>query len=399
MNRFFMTMASMASLLSCSTVSAFWPEAADSSFEVGIGYRNDKLSNRTVVAPGSSRGSSSESYSSGSSFFSSSGESSGSSSDGFDIRERSNVSSGPGAELKWNDLNIWQIGANFKYLTCDDIYVRGMIDYGWITNGGYKLVDYAESTTETFSNLQETSSGFITSAGDSNKQRGHVYDASIALGYQFRMCDDTLAITPLIGYAWNGQHLNTKKHNGSSDYSYTTETITLIDTTITTTETFTETTTETETATETTGSSSGVSALSSNQFHAKWNGVWIGFDVDYKFMCDWAVFGSYEYHWSNYQAKGHLDTFGQLSNRFRQSSKDAHGQNLQIGLRWDFCDCWTASLVGDWKWYNANEGKTKSFVSGESLNEDLKVRTYTYSPVKNVKWQSAGVTLNVGMLF
>ena len=41
MRKFAVTL--MASLLVCSAASAFWPEATDSSLEVGVGYRQDKL--------------------------------------------------------------------------------------------------------------------------------------------------------------------------------------------------------------------------------------------------------------------------------------------------------------------------------------------------------------------
>ena len=45
MRKFIVTL--MASLLSCSAASAFWPEATDSSLEVGVGYRQDRLEWKT----------------------------------------------------------------------------------------------------------------------------------------------------------------------------------------------------------------------------------------------------------------------------------------------------------------------------------------------------------------
>ena len=45
MRKFIVTL--MASLLSCSAAFAFWPEATDSSLEIGVGYRQDRLEWKT----------------------------------------------------------------------------------------------------------------------------------------------------------------------------------------------------------------------------------------------------------------------------------------------------------------------------------------------------------------
>ena len=77
----------MASLLSCSAVSAFWPEATDSLLEVGVGYRQDKLEWKT-----------------GGHFDSSS------SSSGYGDSDYNGY--GPGgvrSHLEWKNLSIWEI--------------------------------------------------------------------------------------------------------------------------------------------------------------------------------------------------------------------------------------------------------------------------------------------------
>ena len=48
MRKFAVTL--MTSLLSCSAASAFWPEATDSSLEVGVGYRQDRLEWKTSTS-------------------------------------------------------------------------------------------------------------------------------------------------------------------------------------------------------------------------------------------------------------------------------------------------------------------------------------------------------------
>jgi len=181
MRKFVLTL--MASLLSCSAATAFWPEATDSSLEVGVGYRQDRLEWRT----------------------SSNFDSSSYSEDSY-VGLPLNLQS----KLKWKDLQIWQIEAQGKYITCDNIYLRANADYGWITHG--------KNTDSDYVNFGETESSYESYGSESSfefahsksKARGHVYDAKIAIGYQFKMCDDSFAISPLVGYSWHGQHIKDK---------------------------------------------------------------------------------------------------------------------------------------------------------------------------------------------
>lgn len=363
----------MASLLSCSAAHAFWPEATDSSLEIGVGYRQDRLEWTTHAGHDGSGSSSGYDYGYG-----------------LPVDLKSKV--------KWKDLQIWQIEAKGEYVTCDNIYLRANADYGWITSGKNSDSDYVSFSGFGGGSYGSGSDSFEFAHSKSHV-KGHVYDARIAIGYQFKMCDDSFAIAPLIGYSWSGQHLKDKNlhqefyfpeagaidveairaksgsdyyYGSFSDYSY-----------------------------------SGYSSSSGNKNHARyntrWNGPFLGFDFDYRFGCgceaDWELFGTYEFHWAEYHAEGHWPRRTDLiDGRFHQHSKNAYGQLFDIGLKWDFCECWTVALKGEFQWWWADKGHDKARTC-ESHHGDVKRDCYVKIPLKDIKWQSAAVSIDLGMVF
>ena len=82
-----------------------------------------------------------------------------------------------------------------------------------------------------------------------------------------------------------------------------------------------------------------------NIIRAEWS-PFIGFDFDYRFgcCCEWEVFGRYEFHWAEYHAKGHWNLREDLLDGFRHHAKNAYGNVFDIGIQWDFCECWTVAL-------------------------------------------------------
>jgi len=354
----------MAPLLSCTAAFAFWPEAADSSFELGVGYRNDKLS--------------------------------------WEHHASETAEQNPSAVItkqQWKNVNIWQIGANFKYVTCDNLYLRAAADYGWVTSGKVTHYDYVSANS---SSSSSSSSGDSLLFADNQcpfdnfshkANKGHVYDADIAVGYEFKMCDDGLSLAPVVGYSWNGQHFGKGSNNGSSSSSSSSSSISNVVVAAL--------------------ASSDVSGNGSDgKFHARWNGPFLGLDLNYKMWCDWAVFGSYEFHWARYNAK--VSQFGSslYNDRFTQRAKNGHGQVASIGVKYDFCECWTVSLVGEWSWFRAEKGRSKIFTdagngsssefnssSSSSNGGGVETRCFVSAPVTHVIWQSASATVNVGMLF
>jgi hypothetical protein len=348
MRKFIVTL--MASLLSCSAAWAFWPEAAESSLEIGVGYRQDRLEWKTK------------------NHFDSPGYNCYEDKSCYEIPTR--VSS----HLKWRDLDIWLIEARGKYVTCDNIYLRANGDYGWITHGKCRDRDFV--SFRGYDDDSDSSSEFSRSRA---RARGHVYDARIALGYQFRLCDDSLSVDPVVGYSWHGQHIedrHLRQHSSSSSEC-------------------------SDDLRNTYGSSSSSSGRKHARYHTRWNGPFIGFDFDYRFgcCCEWTIFGDYEFHWAHYHARArwHLrDDF--IDGRFRHHAKNAYGHIFDIGVRYDFCECWFASVKGEFQWWWADRGHDRAKIFEASCG-DASTNCRLSIPLRDVRWDSYAVIADVGMTF
>jgi hypothetical protein len=392
MHKFVVTL--MASLLSCSAAFAFWPEATESSLEVGVGYRQDRLEWKTSSHFDSGYSTYNNSYSDNYNYQA-----------GLPLKLRS--------ELKWRDLQIWQIEASGKYVTCDNIYLRACGDYGWITHGKNTDSDYItlgkKENAYYYSGYDDSyyyydydnSNSEFEFAHSKSKARGHVYDAEIAVGYQFRLCDDSLAVAPLVGYSWHGQHIE-DRHLRQNFY--------LDD--------------ESFVFGEGTRSKSYYSSYPSasfseygtyydsypsysyggrhSKYHARWNGPFIGFDFDYRFGCgcesDWEIFGGYEFHWAMYHAKARWDLRTDLFNGFHHRAKDAYGHVFDIGVKWDFCECWTLALKGEFMWWWAHHGRDRAKIAQADFG-NVKTDCFLSVPLRDIKWHSAAVSVDIGMVF
>lgn len=381
--------ALMTSLFSSSVVLAFLPEATDSSLEIGVGYRQDSLEWKTKSDMTSSYGSYG-SYGSYDSYYS-------------EISLPYKLES----KQKWKDLSIWQIEANGKYVTCDSVYLRGNFDYGWITSGKSVAKDYITDESE-YSGYNSYGSGFEFAKSKAHVS-GHVYDAKLALGYQFKLCDDSFSIAPLVGYSWHGQHLQDSHVRSSwySDESIVEEEVT--------TRAYSSSSDSSFSSDSSYPSDYSSSGHDHNAYHTRWNGPFIGFDFDYRFGfgcgcdLDWQLFGAYEFHWAAFHGEGKVFSNGYESGsessyesrsefKFHQHASNAYGNVFDIGVKWDFCECWTLALKGEFQWWWADHGRSVVKVAEEEAG-DVKFKHTVSTPLRDVRWDSASVILDLGMVF
>lgn len=318
MRKLFVTL--MASLLSYSAAFAFWPEAAESSFSIGVGYRQDKLEWETKADT--------------------------------PLNDHTAKLS---SELSWKDLNIWQIQAKGRYVNCDNIYFRGYANYGWIVDGKVTDKDFIAFDDE--GSCEE----FEVARSKADSDHGHVYDVSLGLGYQFRMCDDTVALTPVVGYSWHGQHL--RLEHGKQCIP----------------------------------TEESISDLHSG-YKTRWYGPWLGLDFDYRFCYDWTFFASYEYHWASYRGRGDWNLREDILGDFHHRSRRAYGNTVTVGINWELCDCWTVGVTGQWQCWRAKHGRDRVKIL-EIEEGDIDIDCYLSSPLNHVDWHSASITVDVGMLF
>lgn len=361
----------MASLLSCSAASAFF-EATDSSLEIGVGYRQDSIKWDRKLSGSSSSSSSS--------------------------RERFSVNS----DLHWKDVNIWFIEGRGKYVTCDCIYLRGSIDYGWITSGKLRHEDDFSFDSDF---------GFDRSFSDSSRNKSHtkgnVWDGKIAIGYQFKWCDDALSIAPVVGYAWDGHEFRNHDHKGKkrhhrnhnrrkdfSSYSYSDYSSYYSD--------------YSYSPSYSSHSSSSSSGHHGHKINDRWTGPFLGFDLNYRFgcCCEWNFFLDYEYHFADYHASEHkreffCDDYYNNSSTHRKShvhAKDGSGNVLDFGFEWDVCECWVLGLRAEFQWWEARHGHERTKFFDESFR-NASVEGVFKEKIKKITWNSGSIVLDLGTEF
>lgn len=197
------------------------------------------------------------------------------------------------SELEWKDLHLWLIEADFKLITCRQIYLRLRADYGMIYDGKNRDSDYAgDDRTLIFSEVY------------CNASKGEAFDLSAGIGYQFLFWCDQIGLTPLVGYSHSEQHLRMydgfQKINAFDPLAV--------------------------------GPFPG---LHSN-YRAKWSGPWLGFDLDYSFCDYWKLYGGFEYHWAFYRGTGHWNLRTDFIDDFKHRGHFAHGTESFLGLNYDF---------------------------------------------------------------
>lgn len=377
MRKFILTL--MLSLLTSSAVSAFWAEATDSSLEIGVGYRNDSIKYKREFSP-----------------FSSGSDSYG--------NNYNNSEFNTNSSLDWKNLNIWFIEARGKYVTCDCVYLRGSVDYGWITSGKLKNKEDYGFGSGYFDN------SFSFSGRDKSHVKGNVYDAKIAVGYQFKWCDEALSIAPLVGYSWHGHELRNGRHGDSSYSSYSPSSCDSYDSYYS----YYSDCSYSDYSSSSSSSSSSFSSSSSDKHHKltdRWNGVFIGFDLDYRFCCEWNFFFNYEYHWAQFHAKEHghnrllfnnnLDNSESGYERHCKShihANNASGNVIDFGVEWDLCDCWVLGLRAEFQWWTARHAHERTKVVDRSCG-DVGLECAFKTPIKHVTWNSGSIVLDLGMVF
>jgi hypothetical protein len=365
MRKFFIALA--ASLLSCSATFAFWPEGAESSLDIGIGYRQDDFK-----------------Y-----------EGKGNTTDGLGIF---NLGSEFGVtledEFRIKDIKLWEINTKWKYITCDNLYFRGRVDYGWLNRARH----HHHVGAVVFGNTTNANEDFSFDRDHSLQdvrhkvRHGHVYDVILALGYQFKMCDDTFAISPVIGYSWHGQRYEFKKHHHHSTDCETTGADFGTEVTGCLCSTFLSSPLNCDSSCD---SSNG--HHKHHTFRKRWFGPLIGLDLDYRFACDWTLFAGYEYHWARYTARGGSNLRPLSLEGFKQYARRTHGHVFDLGIKWDL-DCWTIGISGHWQYWRAKRGTDCSMILEESFG-NVEQECMLKTPLKKVTWRSAVVSIDLGLMF
>lgn len=270
-------------------------------------------------------------------------------------------------EQNWTSLQIFEVTGRASLATCNNYYVR--------VNGGWGKIFQGEQRSSAWERLPlhheyrhercETS----RIKGDAN--HGHVIDFDGGVGYQFTSNGSLCVATPLVGWSYHSQNFK-----GSDNK----QVINRLD-------------------------SPPIYGEINNlniHYQPKWFGPWIGADflVSVDTPCN-KLFGSIEYHWVQFHAKGkwHLDP--QFATDF---SQNGHGRGLvaYLGFTHRIACGWNVGIIGYYRNWQVNNGKHKtSSVYVDPEYEDVNFGTMPVVPLKShsdiqkARWNSWSVAISL----
>lgn len=256
------------------------------------------------------------------------------------------------SELKWEDLEIYQLQLQYSALAPRIVYLKASVDYGWIFDGDNRDSDYlGNNRTLEFSRSEN-------SADD-----GHVWDTSAGIGYPFKLGGNfNLGIRPLIGYCYREQHL--KISNGFQKVS-------------------------TPGLTPPPGPIKGLHS----RYDTQWYGPWIGTDLAFRskviktFIYRIEANFSYEYHWFDYRAAGNWNLRQDLDHpKSFEHRTDGTGSCLAAGISIFFNPNWALNLNYNYLSWKTDEGTNRvNFADG----------THAKTQLNEVRWKSYALGLAV----
>lgn len=313
------------------------------SLEVAGGYRHDNFHwsiNHDIDLDGKS-----------SSCSSSSDSSSSSSSDCINL---------PLYRVYWEDLQIYEFSARASYTGCNNYYIRINGDYGRIFDG---------------KNRNSANTDFLDPGQETSRIRGgakgHVADLEGGVGYSFTSNWRRCIITPIVGWSYHEQHFGLKNPKQVINYVDVPPLL---------------------------GDIPGLSF----KYKPRWYGFWAGADflVSVETPCV-LLFGSGEYHWTQYHASGDWNFNDNFIQRYSHRS-DGRGFTGHIGFNYRIARCWYLGVVGYYRNWQASKGKHRTkFLLNDLDNPDQAFGTMPEIPVgqhghiRRVRWNSwsASVTL------
>jgi hypothetical protein len=253
------------------------------------------------------------------------------------------------SELDWEDLDIWQLGATGKLSMGNSTaayrtYVRGSVDYGWITDGTSRDSDYDGNnrTMEIFRSISVT-------------EDDNVFDGVLGLGIEKDLWHDSSTIGLLGGYSYHEQNLR-----------------------------FTN----------------GVLVIPHNMpfeglnstYKTKWQGPFAGIDLELRPSPHFSLFGSVEYHWPDYEGEADWNLRSDLAHpvSFRHEADNGDGLVLTLRGNYLFSNQWSLDLAWVYCDFSASDGIDMTFMaSGASFATKF----------NEVNWQSSAVNLALSYRF
>jgi hypothetical protein len=225
--------------------------------------------------------------------------------------------------------------------------VQGEADYAKIFRGKNHDSDF----------LKDNRRGEV-SRFRSNANKGEAFDLSGGGGYQIRWCFEDITLTPLAGYSYHEQHLRMFDGKVSVFNSRSVHAV--------------------------------LHNLHSN-YRTRWYGPWIGAEASYDFDCDFEFYGSLQYHWLQYHAKGHWNLREEFYDDF-QHRANGYGILGTLGGTFQFSDCWKGGVRVLYLDFRARHGRDRTFLEEEASDSEgsgtYKVKIVAETRLNEVNWHS-----------
>jgi hypothetical protein len=253
------------------------------------------------------------------------------------------------SELTWSDLEIFQVKAGMRAAINKAIYVRGSFAYGWIFDGENRDSDYQGN------NRTQEYSRSVNKADD-----GDVWDATLGLGYQFNLLSDRLRLIPLGGYAYSEQNLRLTDGVQTLSLPPATQPLGPIDNLDSTYET-------------------------------QWMGPWLGLDVWYQASEKFMLFGSFEYHWADYEAEADWNLRPDLA-RPKSFEHDADGSGIVITVSGEYMleGPWSLSFTANYQDWSTDPGTDRLYLADGTISD---------TRLNEVNWESYAILVGITYRF
>lgn len=231
----------------------------------------------------------------------------------------------PGESIheSWKDVNIGFVEVSLEKTLCRDYVLYFDADYGvsgWDKGHHVKLVDY---NSDAITNRPTT------------KTKAQVYDISIRLGHHRFYLDDTITVTPQLGWSYNHQKFRNPSFYNSNKVDST----------------------------------------------YSWNTLLGGFEIAYQICCEWNAKMNYAFHNGYFHAK--IDEFF----RSRKRHCQCFGNEIGAEITYQPCCDWVYGLKFNYKHFL---GHHKSSVHDAFDNSSHR---------KRPSWDSLSIAATAGFNF
>ncbi|NOX26058.1 MAG: omptin family outer membrane protease [Deltaproteobacteria bacterium] len=247
------------------------------------------------------------------------------------------------------DLDIWQVGARGKVAVGNNhvdyrTYIRGSLDYGWLTDGAARYSDYHGNnrTNEVF-------------RANSSLNNSNVIDASIGLGFEKDYQQGHLTLGWLGGYSYHEQNLSL---TGSRQLIPTAAPIAAPDST----------------------------------YISKWRGPFAGLDLELRPWRHFSLLGSIEYHWVDYEGKAdwNLRNSPDQPISFRHNANNGTGLAGTLRCRYLLANSWNIDILFAYRDFSGKDGTTTNVMADGTIN---------HGTLNEVDWTSYTTSLGFSHRF